>query len=471
MIPQPSENILPPQASEEAQPQIYSVSELTQDIRAILEAAFDTVWIDGEISNMRVAASKHAYFVLKDDKAQIRCVFFRHQRAKLKFAPEDGDQVLLLGRVTVYDARGEYQIIVETMEPKGLGALQKAFEQLKEKLSKEGLFDEAAKKPIPPIPWKVGIVTSPTGAAVRDIINIITRRNPKTSILLYPVKVQGEGAAEEIAQGIREMNRLKDIDVLIVGRGGGSIEDLWAFNEEIVARAIYDSRIPVVSAVGHEIDFTIADFVADLRAPTPSAAAELVVPVLADMERDLHSLSNQLLVYMRRMIADHNEQLRNYVDRRFFRQPMQIIQPSAQRLDDLNIRLIRALDTWVIRKREKLIGQVRRLLTVSPEKNLKHLEQKFTGQEHRLVQQILARVQLERERFEGIVKNLNALNPLSILDRGYGICTSKRTGKAVTSSAQVEKGDAVQIRLAKGKLDCTVDETFDGKNNPGSTDS
>lgn len=470
MIPQPLENIVSQQPAEETGPQVYSVSELTQDIRAILEAAFDTVWIEGEISNMRVAASQHAYFVLKDDKAQIRCVFFRHQRAQLKFTAEDGDQVLLCGRVTVYDARGEYQIIVETMEPKGLGALQKAFDQLKEKLSREGLFDEATKKPIPPIPWKVGIVTSPTGAAVRDIINIITRRNPKTSILLYPVKVQGDGAAEEIAQGIREMNRLKDIDVLIVGRGGGSIEDLWAFNEEVVARAIYDSRIPVVSAVGHEIDFTIADFVADLRAPTPSAAAELVVPVLADLERDLHSLANQLLVYMHRMIDDQKVQLRHLIDRRFFREPLQIIQPATQRLDDYNMRLVRALDSWVVRKRDRLIRLVRHLLTVSPEKNMKHLEQKFTAQEHRLVQQILAHVRLERGRFEGVVKNLNALNPLSILDRGYGICTSKKTGKAIKSSAEVKKGDAVEVRLAQGKLDCSVDEIIDGNSDPESTD-
>ncbi|MZH40469.1 MAG: exodeoxyribonuclease VII large subunit, partial [Nitrospinae bacterium] len=234
--------------TESPQPQVYSVSGLTRDIRAILEAAFDSVWVEGEISNFRTAASGHSYFVLKDNNAQIRCVLFKGYRAGIKFQPEDGDQVLLFGRITVYDARGEYQIIAESLEAKGLGALQKAYEQLKLKLDKEGLFSEEKKKPLPEFPWKVGVVTSPTGAAVRDILNIIRRRNPKVSVLLCPARVQGEGSAEEIASGIRALNRRKDIEVIIVGRGGGSLEDLWAFNEEVVARAIYASRIPVVSA-------------------------------------------------------------------------------------------------------------------------------------------------------------------------------------------------------------------------------
>ncbi|MCH8157116.1 MAG: exodeoxyribonuclease VII large subunit, partial [Nitrospinae bacterium] len=280
---------------EQKKPRIYSVSEFTGETKAILEAAFDSVWIEGEISNLRIAGSQHAYFVLKDERSQVRCVLFKGYRAGLKFQPEEGDQVLLFGRVTVYEARGEYQLIVEHLEPRGLGALQKAFEQLKARLAEEGLFDEEKKKPIPEFPWKVGVVTSPTGAAVRDIINVIQRRNPKVSVLLHPVRVQGEGAAQEIADAIKQMNRMQDIDVLIIGRGGGSIEDLWAFNEEVVARAISASKIPIVSAVGHEIDFTIADFVADLRAPTPSAAAELVVPVLNDTVRELRRLTQQLM--------------------------------------------------------------------------------------------------------------------------------------------------------------------------------
>ena len=257
---------------EETTPLIYSVSDITGDVKSILESAFDSVWIKGEISNLRIP-TKHAYFVLKDEHSQIRCVLFKGCQDGLELQPEDGKEVKLLGRVTVYEPRGDYQVIVERIESIGLGELQKAFEKLKARLMQEGLFEEDKKKSIPQFPWRVGVVTSATGAAVRDILNIIQRRNPKVSVLVCPVKVQGKGAANEISEAIQEMNKIDDLDVLIVGRGGGSIEDLWAFNEEIVARAISKSTIPVVSAVGHEIDFTIADFVADLRAPTPSAAA------------------------------------------------------------------------------------------------------------------------------------------------------------------------------------------------------
>ncbi|MFQ5451238.1 MAG: exodeoxyribonuclease VII large subunit [Nitrospinaceae bacterium] len=446
-------------APEAESPHIYTVSELTRGIRGVLEHAFDSVWIEGEISNLRVAASRHAYFVLKDEKSQIRCVLFKNFRAGLKYEPEDGDQVTLFGRVTVYDARGEYQIIVETLEPCGLGALQKAFEQLKAKLAGEGLFDEAVKKPIPEFPWKVGVVTSPTGAAIRDILNIIRRRNPKVAVLLHPVKVQGEGAAGEIAQAIGEMNRLKDVDVLIIGRGGGSIEDLWAFNEEVVARAIAASRIPVVSAVGHEIDFTIADFAADLRAPTPSAAAELTVPVLKETVSRIASLTRQLLSLTRGRIEDYRILLRHLIERRFFREPMQILVPLAQRLDDLNLRLVRGLDQWVVMQRQRLGGRVRQLFQASPEKNLRLLEERRAALHHRLIQKTLSSVQFEKHRFEGILKNLNALNPLSILERGYSICTLD--GKALKSSTETRTGDSVRVRLARGGLECRVEKILD----------
>ena len=445
----------------EEQPHVYTVSQITRDVRAILEAAFETVWIEGEISNFRLASSGHAYFILKDDKAQIKCVLFRGQRAGMKFLPEDGDQVLLFGRVTVYEARGDYQLIVEAMEPKGLGALQKAFEQLKEKLAKEGLFDEARKQQLPEIPWKIGIVTSPTGAAIRDMIHVIQRRNPKTSILLYPAKVQGEGAAEEIAQGIRELNKRKDIDVLIVGRGGGSIEDLWAFNEEVVARAIAQSGIPVVSAVGHEIDYTIADFVADLRAPTPSAAAELVVPKLNDIVQDLQYLTNQMIERMAEDIEDYRERLRYLIDRRFFREPRRILEAPAQRLDEMVQRLLRGLDQWVLVKRGNLTQMVHRLFQASPGKNIQKLSERRIDLVARMVRRIEAQIKLKIEKLDGAAKRLNALSPLNVLDRGYSITTSRKTGKAVTSSKEVKKGDAVRIRLAKGQLDATVDETID----------
>ena len=443
----------------EEQPHVYTVSEITRDVRAILEAAFETAWIEGEISNFRLAASGHAYFVLKDDKAQIKCVLFRGQRVGMKFTPEDGDQILLLGRVTVYEARGDYQVIVEAIEPKGLGALQKAFEQLKEKLAKEGLFDESRKKPLPEMPWKIGIVTSPTGAAIRDIINVIRRRNPKTSMLLYPAKVQGEGSAEEIARGIEELNKRKDIDVLIVGRGGGSIEDLWAFNEEVVARAIANSKIPVVSAVGHEIDYTIADFVADLRAPTPSAAAELVVPKLNDIVQDLQYLTNQMIERMEEDIEDYRERLRYLIDRRFFREPRRILEAPAQRLDEMGQRLLRGLDQWVLVKRGNLIQRVHRLFQASPQKIVSALSERRVDLVARLVRRLASQINLKKEKLDGVAKSLNALSPLNVLDRGYSITT--KSGKAVTSSKQVNKGDTLRIRLAKGQLDATVDKTIE----------
>lgn len=486
---------------EPPEPHIYSVRELTGDIQGILEAAFESVWVEGEISNLRVAASQHAYFVLKDDKAQIRCVLFKGYRAGIKYQPEDGDQVLLFGRVTVYGARGEYQVIVENLEPRGLGALQKAFEQLKAKLGAEGLFADSAKKPLPEYPWNVGVITSPTGAAVRDILQIIRRRNPLVSVLLHPVKVQGEGAAQEIAAAIREMNRLGGLDVLIIGRGGGSLEDLWAFNEEIVARAIAASKIPVVSAVGHEIDFTIADFAADLRAPTPSAAAELTVPVLDDALRRIHNGDLRLLSTMNNQIQSYRERLRGLIERRFFRQPRHILEPGFQRLDELNHRLIQALDRWAVLQKQRLEGLARQLFQatpakiirlqeekrgrlhpalfnrmknlldikrerfravqkrlgrISPETMLLRKEEQRAGLHHRLARQAKSRLELEKKRFEGAVKNLNALSPLSILDRGYAICTHNE--KALLKSRAVKPGDQVRVRLSEGKLDCTVDD-------------
>ncbi len=450
-----------PLEREEPQPRVYTVSEFTGEARAILEAAFDSVHVEGEISNLRIAGSQHAYFVLKDERAQLRCVLFKGYRAGLKFQPEDGDQVLLFGRVTVYEARGEYQLIVEHMEPRGLGALQKAFEQLKVKLTAEGLFAEEKKKPIPEFPWKVGVITSPTGAAVRDILNIIQRRNRKVSVLLHPVKVQGEGAAQEIADAVKQMNRMNDIDVLIVGRGGGSIEDLWAFNEEVVARAISASKIPVVSAVGHEIDYTIADFVADLRAPTPSAAAELTVPALNAITQELRRFTERLLEVLCNRIGGHKELLGRLIKRRFFNEPMQILEPHAQKLDDLNTRLLRGLDQWVVLQRQKLIGRVQQLLHLSPQKLVRQLQEKMESLHHRLEQNIVSIMRLEQKRFDGAVKNLHALSPLSILDRGYSITTFD--GMALTQSGRVQEGDSVNVRLAKGSLECTVDKALSQK--------
>ncbi len=283
---------------------ILTVSRLTALIKGVLEENFEHVWVEGEISNLAMPVSGHLYFTLKDAAAQLRCVMFRASSRALRFKPKDGMGVVVRGRVSLFEPRGEYQLIVEYLEPQGIGALQLAFSQLKERLAKEGLFAEAHKKPIPRLPQRIGVVTSATGAAIHDILNVLNRRFANVEVLIYPVKVQGEGAAREIAQAVKDFNRYGNIDVMIVGRGGGSIEDLWAFNEEVVARAIYHSRIPVISAVGHEVDFTIADFVADLRAPTPSAAAELVVKSKAELDAELDALSHRLRQAIHRSLAD-----------------------------------------------------------------------------------------------------------------------------------------------------------------------
>ena len=437
-------------------PRIYSVSEITGDVKSILESAFDSVWVEGEISNLRIPGSKHAYFILKDDNSQIRCVLFKGYRTGLKFQPEDGDQVLLFGRVTVYEVRGEYQLIVEHLEPRGLGALQKAFENLKNQLSREGLFDEDKKKPIPKFPWKIGVITSATGAAIRDILSITKRRNPKVSVLVYPVQVQGKGSAEEIAEALEQMNGIKKLDVIILGRGGGSIEDLWAFNEEIVARAIYKSTIPVVSAVGHEIDFTISDFISDVRAPTPSAAAELVVPILDITNKELNRLVKNLFESLKNQIDDYKILLQHLMERRFFREPINILNPHSQRLDDLNTRLFRGLNQWVVLQKQKLSGMTHQLAHLNPKKIIVQLKEKIFILDHRLTQNIHAILRLDIKRFDGALKNLNALSPLSILNRGYSITTVG--GKAITTSDGIKPGDSISVRLTKGQLECTVNK-------------
>jgi exodeoxyribonuclease VII large subunit len=331
---------------------IYTVSQLTGEIKTLLEKNFEHIWVEGEISNFRQPTSGHLYFTLKDESSQLRAVMFRMQNRLLKFEPEDGLQVVCYGRLTVYDPRGEYQIVVDHLEPKGLGALQLAFEQLKEKLSGEGLFDPARKRPLPTLPQKIGIVTSPTGAAIRDILQIIDRRFANVHILLYPVRVQGPGAAQEIAQAIDELGQWPGLEVMIVGRGGGSLEDLWAFNEEGVARAIHRSPVPVISAVGHEIDFTIADFVADLRAPTPSAAAELVIGNKLELVQNLENLVWRLNQMVRTTLESWQERLGSLIHR--LTDPRKRIADQRLRLDDFSSRLATSMQQGLGRRSERL---------------------------------------------------------------------------------------------------------------------
>jgi exodeoxyribonuclease VII large subunit len=386
---------------------LFTVSEITRKIRTSLEYDFSNISIVGEISNIRKPSSGHVYLTLKDKNAQLQAVVFRNTANKIKFELKDGMEIISFGSITVYEPRGQYQIIIDQIEPKGIGALQLAFQQLKEKLEKEGLFDVSRKKPIPFIPQKIGIVTSPTGAAIKDILNIIERRFANVEILLYPVKVQGDGAAEEIAEAIVELNKLPDIDVIIAGRGGGSLEDLWAFNEEVVARSIYNSIIPVISAVGHEIDITIADLVADIRALTPSEAGELVVPQKDLLLNILEKCKSRLFQSLTNKLKLSKDKLAGVTSSYAMRQPFDKLHRLQQRLDEfaqrLNLNITHALNT-------------------------------------------------EREKLSGIAGKLESLNPLSVLKRGYTITTKLENNKPLREVKDVNKGDKIKTRFSKGSV-------------------
>jgi exodeoxyribonuclease VII large subunit len=394
-------------------PRIYTVSDLTAEIRALLEDSFSGVWVEGELSNVHQHSSGHMYFSLKDEESQIRAVMFRMQNRQLKFQPKDGLAVLVYGELSVYERRGEYQIVAEYMEPKGLGALQLAFEQLKEKLRAEGLFDDARKRPIPLLPRRIGVITSPTGAAIRDILHVLRRRFAGVDVLIYPVTVQGDQAASEIVEALGELNRRGGLDVVIVARGGGSIEDLQAFNEETVVRAISASRIPVISAVGHEVDYTIADFVADLRAPTPSAAAELV-------------------------IAKQDE--------------------LAQRLDDLHARMTGVIRSRLHGLRVRMSGLDRHLRLLNPVERVRIQRRRLTELLKSLTGWTDRRLTALHSELKATAGKLDSLSPLAILSRGYSICLRLPGQEIVKDSSAVVAGDLVEVRLHHGRLRCDVRE-------------
>ena len=486
---------------------IFSVSELSSAIKGMLESKFPDVWVMGEVSNFRGAGSGHLYFTLKDAAAQLRAVCFRNQARYMKFKPADGLAVIARGRLSVYEARGEYQLVVDYLEPAGAGALQVAFEQLKKKLAAEGLFDASRKKPLPVLPRAVGLVTSPQGAAVRDIIRVLQRRFPNMDIYLYPVRVQGDGAAEEIAAGIEYFNRHPMADVLIVGRGGGSLEDLWAFNEEIVARAIAASKIPIISAVGHETDFTIADFVADLRAPTPSAAAENVVHRKQDFIAELQNRSRHLAQALRLRVSETRERLSSLRHHREFQTLPARIAERGQRVDDSVASMGRALERKVSKSRQALLTTASKLMRFEPrrlvelrwtqiqekksrlERNVAELIRRAWENENASRRAWLERsagvvrfdfsrfLELKRAGMEGRLANLNSglrkrltqfesqfthsrallseRGPLTVLGRGYSI-TRDAQGRIVRDAAQVEVGEGVSVRLARGELGATV---------------
>jgi exodeoxyribonuclease VII large subunit len=411
---------------------VLTVSALSARLRETLEERFPAVWVEGEISNFKVYASGHAYFTLKDEGAQLRCVLFRTRARRVRFEPGDGLHVLAFGAIEVYAQRGEYQLVVELLEPRGLGALQLAFEQLKQRLGAEGLFEAARKRPLPRFPRTIGIVTSPSGAALRDMLRIIGRRFAGLRIVVAPARVQGEGAAQELAQGLRDLNALGDVDVIIIGRGGGSLEDLWAFNDETLARAIAASKVPVVSAVGHEVDFTIADLVADLRAPTPSAAAELVV-------REKRSVVEQL--------ADLAARLDRAVAR-----PLRDLE---RRVDDGRARLAHAAAAALGRARHRVDVLGHRLAAQSPVARARRDRQHLTGLAGRLERAAAHLVTGPRHRLGVAAGRLDSLSPLAVLGRGYSL-TLAPDGRVVRSWRDAPAGAEVRVLLHEGSLDCRV---------------
>ncbi len=436
---------------------ILTVSQLNENIKTFLEEAFGTLWLEGEVSNLRRPQSGHVYFTLKDDKSQIRAVYFRQYGIRtIKFDLEDGMKILCRARLTAYVPRGEYQLIVESVEPLGTGALQKAFEQLKTKLSAEGLFDESRKKPLPFLPERIGVVTSPTGAVIRDILNITRRRFPSVDILIAPARVQGTGAAGEIIEALRSLEACGKVDLIIIARGGGSLEDLSPFNDEALARAIDRCRIPVVSAVGHETDFTICDFAADLRAPTPSAAAELAVPRRDELLERLYLLRRRLQTVLNRILTDRIERLTSLQDR--FRDPRRFLADQTIYVDDLRERLERAL----VHKTQIAGGQLKRL-----ELSLHHLNPAGRIRENRIVLGNIEKDILNGwrrylgDRRERLTKNaalLSSLSPLAVLQRGYSITRSLPEGDIVRAAGRLTPDQRVSIQVAEGLIEARVEK-------------
>lgn len=430
---------------------ILTVEGLNRLIRGQIESRFTQVWVKGELSNFKAHTSGHFYFSLKDANSQVRAVMFRGYNSKLKFRPHDGLEVIIRGKVTVFEPRGEYQITCDTMEPVGAGALQKAFEQLKDKLRKEGLFETSRKRTLPPLPQHIAIVTSPTGAAIRDILNILERRARGIAVTIVPTIVQGEAAAPALREAFNKATQLPEVDVIIIGRGGGSIEDMWCFNDEALARLIAQSTIPVISAVGHEIDFTIADFVADVRAPTPSAAAELVIKSAEEVMSKVSNLRRLLCFAMDRSLKSFKQKLIT-INHRLV-DPQRRIQDLIQRNDDLRDRLLLANQNFLQRRRERVALLSQKLGT--PEPILQKKRTLLEAHQMRLKMLSDKLVTQKRFRLERIMGKLDSLSPLKVVDRGYSLMTNSE-GQLVKSVTQVQKDDVVTIQVTDGKIQAVV---------------
>jgi exodeoxyribonuclease VII large subunit len=439
----------------------FSVSQLNRQVKRVLEGHFDFIWIEGELSNLAQPGSGHWYFTLKDDKSQVRCAMFSNRNQRLRLIPRNGQQVLVRARVSLYEGRGEYQLIVEHIEDAGAGALQQQFEVLKEKLALEGLFDPAIKQALPAFPRQIALITSPTGAAVRDLLTVFGRRFPALALSVLPVPVQGPAAAPAIAAALALANHSGRFDAVVLARGGGSMEDLWAFNEEVVARAIGASEIPVLSAIGHETDFTIADFVADQRAATPSAAAELLSPDQYELRQKLANARYQLARALSQQVRTYTERLAGL--RRHLRHPGERIREQAQRIDDYELRLRRGILHHVESKRHSLTSGRARLHARSPQPQLNAKHMQLSGLYQRVTQATQQRLHNSQRGFITLAAKLDSLSPLATLQRGYAI-VSDEGGSIVTNAASVNEGDLLTTRFARGSLRSQVidkDESID----------
>jgi exodeoxyribonuclease VII large subunit len=438
---------------------IYTVSRLNGEVRAVLEGSFPLLWVEGEISNLAMPSSGHMYFSLKDSHAQVRCALFRSTRNRLRMRPENGMQVLLRARVGLYEGRGEFQLIAEHMEPAGEGALRQAFERLKAKLAAEGLFDTARKQELPGFPRQVGVITSPSGAALRDVLSVLRRRLPKLPVVLYPTPVQGADAPQQIVRALKIANRRAECDVLLLVRGGGSLEDLMAFNDEAVARAVAASDIPVVCGVGHEVDFSIADFVADRRAPTPSVAAEMVSPDREELQRRLAALAQRIVLAQSRHGRELAGRLQLLEQRLRSLHPAARLRQQQQRVDELELRLQRAWEQGLRQRSALLQTCAARARAHTPAHRLAQQGGRLREQERRLWGAAQLRLERGGKRLQAVVHTLDALSPLATLSRGYAIVSSHPEGALLHNAAAVRPGDRVQARLAEGRLICRVEES------------
>lgn len=438
--------------------QIYTVEGLTREIKMLLEDRYPFIWITGEISNLALPASGHAYFSLKDNRAVISGVMFKTQRRKLTFALENGMKITGMARLTLYEPRGNYQLIFEHMAPEGAGALQVAFEQLKARLADEGLFDREHKKTLPFLPERISVITSGTGAAVRDIIHVATRRFPACALEIVPVRVQGEGCEHEIAHAIKRVNDLKRSDLIILARGGGSLEDLWAFNTETLARAIFTSEIPVITGVGHETDFTIADFVSDLRVPTPSAAAEMALPDRSDLIRTVRQQEGRLSTAIQKRLQTLNQRLDDLSSR--LKSPDRILREFRQRLNEGGFRLNTAMKQRFSKDRERLFWLRRTLDGALPRLGLTEHRSRLESMNTRLDQAMGGSLRDRRTRVTDLAAHLESLSPRAVLDRGYSITREADTGRVVMAGDEVAPEDRLEIILSKGRLVTRVEQGY-----------